>query len=104
MAIDLASIIDEQASGIVKAMKMPSIKTTSIEKENKKKERKKIFKTKVFVIIDDVSGEEYSTFINYLMEHKSETLVIREVENWTKDGELIRVIDYVEEEDATDDD
>jgi hypothetical protein len=57
-----------------------------------------MFKTKVFAILDDVSAEEYSAFINYLMRNKKSTTVIRELENWTKDGELIRVVDYIEEE------
>lgn len=96
--MDLSDIINKQAEGIVKAMKMPEIKTTSVEEELKKSKAKKVFKTKVFVLLDDVSAEEYSAFINYLMTNDKTTTVLREVENWTKDGELIRVVDYIEDE------
>ncbi len=98
MERNLAEMIEQQAAGMVKAMHMPNIKTTTLEKEQSGRKAKRVFKTKVFAIIDDVSAEEYATFINFLMERDSETNVMREVENWTKDGELIRVVDYIEVE------
>ena len=93
---NIADIINKQAEGIVKAMGMPEVKTTSLEEELSKTNKKKMFKTRVFVLLDDVSAEEYSAFINYLMSNKKTATVLREVENWTKDGELIRVVDYIE--------
>ncbi len=96
---DLASIIDANVAGIAKALGMPDVKTTTVDNELAKAEKSKVFKTKVFAILDDVSAEEYSAFINYLMKNRKTTTVLREEENWTKDGELIRVVDYVEEED-----
>jgi signal transduction protein with GAF and PtsI domain len=95
---ELANMINENAAGIAKAMGMPEIKTTSIDKELKNSEKNRVFKTKVFAILDDVSAEEYSAFINYLLKNKKTTSVLREAENWTKDGELIRVVDYIEDE------
>jgi signal transduction protein with GAF and PtsI domain len=90
-------MIDKQAAGIAKAMGMPNVRTTTVDKELEKNKKNKEFKTKVFAILDDVSAEEYSAFINYIMKNSKTTTIIREEQNWTKDGELIRVIDYIEE-------
>ncbi len=98
MEKNLAEMIEQQAAGMVKAMHMPGVKTTTLEKEQSDGKAKRVFKTRVFAILDDVSAEAYSSFINFLMERDSETSVMREVENWTKDGELIRVVDYIEVE------
>jgi hypothetical protein len=94
---DLASIIDKQAAGIAKAMGMPSVKTTTVEKEMANSKKKKSFYTRVFAILDDISAEEYSAFINYIITNSKTTTIIREEQNWTKDGELIRVVDYMED-------
>jgi len=98
MEKDISKIIEEQASGIVKALGMPEVRTTTYEKEVNKNKKNKVFKTKVFVLIDDISAEEYAAFMNYLIANNKTTELIREVENWTKDGELVRVVDYIEEE------
>ncbi len=94
--LDLAAIIDKQASGIAKAMRMPETKTTSVKQEQAKKQKIQTFRTRIFVIIDDYSGQEYADFINTLILDSTTYEVLREVENWTKDGELIRVVDYIE--------
>ncbi len=96
--MELNEIIDKQAEGIVKSLGMPKIKTTNIDKELEKKVKKSNFGTRVFVILDDISAEEYSSFINEILKSKGKMTLMREDFNWTKDGELIRVIDYMEEE------
>ena len=98
---DLSEIINSQADGIVTALRMPEIKTTTVEKELSKKKTEKLFKTRVFVLINDTSAIEYSSFINEVMRNSKTTTIMRESENWTKDGELIRVVDYVEDIVAT---
>jgi len=95
MSDKLAQMIDEQAAGIVKSMGMPQVKTTTVEKELRDNKAKNKFATRVFAILDDVSALEYSEFINEVLETGT-TRIIREVESWTKDGELIRVVDYLE--------
>jgi ribosomal protein L20 len=96
--LDLAEIIEQQAAGIAKAIKMPHAEVTSYEREQKKNRKRKLFATRVFAIIDDISAEEYSEFINQVIMSDGEIEIVREVENWTKDGELIRVVDYVTNE------
>lgn len=96
--MDLNEYIDKQAAGIAKSLGMPKVKTTTFDEEIKKKSSKHpVFRTRVFVLLDDVSAEEYSEFINDILDSGGTKNIIREVENWTKDGELIRVIDYTEE-------
>ena len=93
--MDLNEIIEKQAEGIAKALRMPEANVTTYEKEIKKKKPKKEFATRVFLIIDDISALEYAEFINQVFESGGDMEIMREVENWTKDGELIRVVDYV---------
>jgi hypothetical protein len=92
---ELSEIINKQAEGIARSLGMPKIKTTTVDEELKKKKVKKVFSTRVFVILDDVSGEDYAEFINEILTSNGEMEVIREDTNWTKDGELIRVVDYI---------
>ena len=94
---DLAKIIDKQAEGIAKSLGMPKVTTTSMKEELAKKSKGKTFKTRVFVILDDISGEEYSEFINEVLMSKGKMEIMREETSWTKDGELIRVFDYMVE-------
>ena len=94
---NISEIINSQAEGIVKALKMPEVRTTTVEKERGKKKTKRKFNTRVFAILDDYSAEEYSSFIDSIINEPESMTVMREVENWTKDGELIRVVDYIEE-------
>ena len=100
MAIDIQEIIAKEAEGIVKALGMPTPRTTSFDKEMKKKKKKrKIFETRVFLIVSDASAISYSQFISDIMSGSSGRELVREVENWTKEGELIRVVDTVRETD-----
>jgi len=95
--MDLNEFIDKQAAGIAKSLSMPNVKTTTFDEEIKKnKSKKPIFKTRVFVLLDDISAEDYADFINSILTSNGDKTIIREVENWTKDGELIRVVDYTE--------
>jgi hypothetical protein len=48
------------------------------------------------VIIDDLTAEEYADFIDDILASSGKREILREAENWTKEGELIRVIDYLE--------
>ena len=93
----LAQMIDEQAAGIAKSLGMPRVQTTTVDKELKKNSSKKKFNTRVFAILDDISAQEYSEFINEVL-RTGTTQIIREDQSWTKDGELIRVVDFLEAE------
>ena len=94
--MDLNEIIDKQAAGIAKSLGMPTIKTTSVEKEIAKTLVKKKFGTRVFVILDDISGENYAEFINEILQSRGSMEIMREETSWSKDGELIRVIDFMQ--------
>jgi len=93
--MELHEIIEQQAKGIAASLRMPTADVTTVEKEIEKKTPKKEFATKVFIIINDVTALEYSEFINQVLESGGDMEIVREEQNWTKDGELIRVIDYV---------
>ena len=94
--MELNEIIDKQAAGIVKSLGMPTIKTTSVDKELASKKMKRKFGTRVFVILDDISGEYYAEFINEILQSGGLMEIMREETSWSKDGELIRVIDFME--------
>jgi len=97
--MELSDFIDKQAAGIARSLSMPNVKTTTFDEEIKKnKSKKPVFRTRVFVIIDDISAEDYAEFINSILIANGDKTIIREVENWTKDGELIRVVDYTEKQ------
>jgi len=94
---ELAKIIDKQAEGIARSLGMPKIKTTTVDKEMSKSKTKRVFGTRVFVILDDISAEDYSEFINEVLSSKGSMEIMREDTSWTKDGELIRVVDFMKE-------
>ena len=96
MLINIAEEIRQQASNIASTM-MPEASITSYEKEMKKKAGNFVMRTRFFAIIDDLSAEEYSTFITEIIKNPDKYKLIREAENWTKEGELIRVVDFLEE-------
>ena len=98
--MDIKELIDREAENIVKAMGMPVTKTTTVEKELSKSKKRKVFETRVFLIINDASAATYSSFITQLIAGDDGRRILRESENWTKDGELIRVVDTVREVDA----
>ena len=95
--MELNEIINKQAEGIVKSLGMPKVKTTSVEKELANTKMKKKFGTRVFVILDDISAEDYADFINDVLQSRGTMEIMREETSWTKDGELLRVVDFMQE-------
>jgi len=93
--MELGELIAQQAADIAKAVQMPKADVVFFDEKKENTPPKKEFATKVFLIIDDISALEYSEFINQVFRSKGDMEVVREVENWTKEGELIRVVDYV---------
>ena len=57
---------------------------------------RKTFLSKFFVIGEDYDASVYAEFINELMNNPKKYQMIREEQNWTKEGELIRMVDYIE--------
>lgn len=101
MAKDIGSILNDIADNNVadKAIGgIPSvkIKTTNTKDEMKKHARKHVFSTKFFAINNDIDAEQYASFMNWLLEVGAERRVVREESNWTKEGELVRVVDFVQ--------
>ena len=56
------------------------------------------FKSKVFLIAEDVSASEYAEFVTEALRNPHKYVLVREKENWTQNGECIRIIDYLEKE------
>lgn len=94
---EIQKIIDAAANKLVDSIGMPSAKTTTIEQEYGKKEKKKVYKVKFFNLIDDESAQAYGEFMTDLI-NKQGIKIVREDKSWTPEGELLRVVDYVEEE------
>jgi len=72
--------------------------TVNFKDYMKSKNAKKTFLSKFFVIGDDYGASLYSEFINTIMNNPREYQMIREEQTWTKEGELIRMVDYIQTE------
>jgi len=91
---NLKEIIEEDLDRLFSAGGMPQIPVTTLEKESKKNAPQQTFHTRVFAILEDETAHEYAKFINFVINSKNVT-ILREEQNWTKEGELIRVVDYI---------
>jgi len=91
---EIQKIIDDASENIISSMGMPKARTTTLENESKSKTKRE-YGVKFFVMIDDESSESYSAFMTMLMNDSSYTIV-REDKSWTQEGELIRVVDYIQ--------
>ena len=98
---EIQKIIEDAANGVVNSMSMPSAKTTTVDKEYGKATRKKEYSVRFFNLIDDESAKEYAEFMTELI-NKPGVQIEREDKSWTPEGELLRVVDFIEEVDATD--
>lgn len=101
MSKDIGTILDSIADNNVadrppEGIPRVKIKTTNTKAEMKKYARKYVFSTKFFPINNDVDAADYALFMNWILEIGEERSVVREESNWTKEGELIRVIDFVQ--------
>ncbi len=95
-APEIQRIIDEAATGIANSMSMPQAKTTTIDKEYGQATTRREYKVKFFNLIDDESALAYSEFMTDLINKKG-VKIVREDKSWTPEGELLRVVDYLEE-------
>jgi len=97
MARDISKILSDVSMGDVSGLNgtgMPGVaRTTTTAKEFAKKKR--VWKTKFFPINNDSDASDYSEFMNWVLENGKERIVVREDSSWTKDGELIRVVDFI---------
>ena len=92
----LAENLDKITEDVVNATKnrgMPSNNTTDTTTKMAAPQIK--FCTKFFPINSDEEAANFAMFMNWLLAHNKHRKMIREESNWTKDGELIRVIDFV---------
>ena len=92
---DIQKIIDEAGSQISASIGMPSAKTTTVEKEFAKNGTRKEYNVRFFNLIDDESAKDYSDFMTSII-NKPGIQIVREDKSWTQEGELLRVVDYVE--------
>ena len=78
-------------------MGMPhGARTTSTKEEFKGK--KILWGTKIFPINNNVDAADYASFMNWVLSNPKARNVVREDSTWTKDGELVRVVDFTYEE------
>ena len=54
------------------------------------------YKTKFFFIAEQTGADEYADFMTTLINNPKKYSLIRERENWTPSGELIKLIEYLE--------
>lgn len=54
------------------------------------------YRTKFFFIAEQTGADEYSEFMTELINDQNRYSIIREKENWTPSGELIRLVEYFE--------
>jgi hypothetical protein len=97
MSKEFTSIIDDLSIGEplgATGRGMPNIaRTTTTAKEFAPKPR--VYETKFFAINSDEDACVYSSFMNWLISDRQNRTIIREESSWTKEGELIRVVDFV---------
>ena len=94
---EIQRIIDEAGAKMAASMGMPEARTTTVEKEfNTADKIKKTYHVKFFAILDDESAAVYSDFMTKLI-NSSGTQIVREDKSWTQEGELLRVVDYIED-------
>ena len=84
----------ETGNGSPTSVAMP--KTVNFKDYIKSKNVKKTFLSKFFAIGDDFEASLYAEFINAIMNDPKKYQMIREEQTWTKEGELIRMVDYIE--------
>ena len=97
MSRDVGKMLSDIADGDISGLGdtgMPGIaRTTSTKKEFTTKKR--LWETRFFPINDDEDARNYAMFMNWVMENPSDRIIVREESSWTKDGELIRVVDMI---------
>jgi len=54
------------------------------------------YKSKVFLIAEDMSASEFAEFMTNILHNPHRYHIIREKENWTQNGECVRVVDFLE--------
>ena len=54
------------------------------------------FRSKFFFITEQTTANEYAEFMTELINNPEKYIIIREKENWTQAGELIRLVEYLE--------
>lgn len=86
-----AQQMHSQVNGIPKISKKLN-STTNLE-----------YKTKFFFIAEQTAADEFSEFMTMLINNQDKYSILREKENWTPSGELIRLIEYFEKTEADED-
>ena len=99
MTRDVSEIVQDiganKISGVA-GFTMPSHARTTTTKAEQAMP-KTVFKTKLFTIYCDDDARLYASFINWIIEDKDNRIIVREESTWTKDGALIRIVDFIQQ-------
>jgi len=89
---DLKKIIDKSAEQIYsKFSGIPKIQENSDNMPSNIK-----WRVKYFFITEQTSADEYADFMTTLIQNQNKYIILREKENWTPSGELIKIVEYLE--------
>jgi hypothetical protein len=56
------------------------------------------WRVKYFFITEQTTADEYANFMTTLIQNPTKYSILREKENWTQSGELIKIVEYLEKE------
>jgi hypothetical protein len=89
---DLKKMIDNSAENLFSRMNgIPTIQTKS-----KDASLNVTWKVKYFFITEQESANEYAEFMTNIIRLPNKYSLLREKENWTQNGELIKIVEYLE--------
>ena len=54
------------------------------------------WQAKFFFIAEQNAADEYAAFMTHIIQNPDKYSLLREKENWTPSGELIRIVEYLE--------
>jgi len=89
---ELRKMIDESAEKIYSRF----TGIPKLQNENKNIASNIKWKAKYFFITEQTTADEYANFMTTLIQNQDKYLILREKENWTPSGELIKIIEYLE--------
>jgi len=92
---ELKKIIDKSAEQIYGKLNGA---IPSVQKEINKTMPGVKWRVKYFFITEQTSSDEYAEFMTTLIQNQNKYSILREKENWTQSGELIKIIEYLEKD------
>ena len=69
-----------------------------IQEKDKKINNGISWRVKYFFITEQSTADEYAEFMTKLIRNQDKYSILREKENWTQSGELIKIVEYLEKD------